>query len=113
MDHGRLRFTMDRRHGRPRELIGAWLPATPGLKVVGEGAGEVEEVAVSTFEGSSELGRWGNGGAARRDGWRLSVLGEVGVADSGASKGGRGCSSPFYWGWEEGSGGGRQRNNWW
>ncbi len=39
-------------------------PATPGLKVAGEGAGEVEEAAVSTFVGSSELGRWGNGGAA-------------------------------------------------
>jgi hypothetical protein len=32
--------------------------------------------AVSTFVGSSELGRWGNGGAAERDDWRRSVLGE-------------------------------------
>jgi hypothetical protein len=38
-------------------------PATLGLKVAGEGAGEVEEAAVSTFVGSSELRRWGNGGA--------------------------------------------------
>jgi hypothetical protein len=65
MDHGRLRFTMDRRHGRPRELTGARPPATLGLKVVVEGAGEVEE---STFVGSSELRRWGNGGVEERDG---------------------------------------------
>jgi hypothetical protein len=74
MDHRRLRFTMDRRHGRPRELTGARPPATPGLKVAREGAGEVEEAAVSTFVGSSELGRWGNGGAVERDDWRRSVL---------------------------------------
>jgi hypothetical protein len=77
-----LRFTMDRRHGRPRELIGARPPATLGLKVTGEGAGEgeeaageVEEAAVSTFVGSSELGRWGNGGVAGRDDRRQSLLG--------------------------------------
>jgi hypothetical protein len=81
---------MDRRHGRPRELTGARPPATPGLKVTGEGAGEVKEAAMSTFVGSSKLWRWGNGGAAERDGRRRSVQGEVGVADSGASKGGRG-----------------------
>jgi hypothetical protein len=68
VDHGRLRFTLDRRHGRPREHIGARPPATPGLKVTGEGTGEVEEVAVSTFVGSSELERWGNGGTVERDG---------------------------------------------
>jgi hypothetical protein len=66
---------MDRRHGRPQELTGAWPPATPGLKVAGEGAWEVEEAAVSTFVGSSELGRWGNGGAVERDDRRRSVLG--------------------------------------
>jgi hypothetical protein len=77
VDYRRLRFTMDRRHGRPRELTGAWPPATPGLKVVGEGAGEVEEAAVSTFVGSSELRRWGNGGAVERDDRRRSVLGGV------------------------------------
>ncbi len=35
--------------------------------------GEVEEAAVSTFVGSSELGRWGNGGATEvkdRRRWR-------------------------------------------
>jgi hypothetical protein len=90
VDHGRFRFTMDRRHGRPQELTGARPPSTPGLKVTGEGAGKVEEVVVSTFVGSSELGRWGNGGVAERDGWRQSVLGEVGVADLGVCKGGRG-----------------------
>jgi hypothetical protein len=63
VDHGRLRFTMDQRHGRPRELTGARPPATPGLNVAGEGAEEVQQVAASTFVGSSELGRWGNGGA--------------------------------------------------
>jgi hypothetical protein len=75
VDHRRLRFTMDRRHDRPRELTGAWPPATPGLKVAGEGAGEVEAVVVSTFVGSSELGRWGNGGTVERDDRRRSVLG--------------------------------------
>jgi hypothetical protein len=65
---------MDRCHGRPRELTGARPPATPGLKVAGEGAGQVEEAAVSTFVGSSELGRWGNGGAVVRDDRRRSVL---------------------------------------
>jgi hypothetical protein len=78
---------MGRHHGRPRELTGARPPATPGLKVAGEGAGEV---AASTFVGSSELGRWGNSGVAERDGRWRSVLGEVGVADSGVSKGGGG-----------------------
>jgi hypothetical protein len=38
--------------------------------VTGNGAGEVEEAAVSTFVGSSELGRWGNGDAVDRDDWR-------------------------------------------
>jgi hypothetical protein len=50
----------------------------------------VEEAAMSTFVGSSELERWGNGGAAERDDRRRSMLGEVGVADSGVSKGGWG-----------------------
>jgi hypothetical protein len=89
VDHGRLRFTMDRCHGRPREHIRARPPATPGLKVTGEGVGEVEEAAASTYVGSSELRRWGNGGAVERDGRWRSVLSEVGVADSGASKGGQ------------------------
>jgi hypothetical protein len=90
VDLGRLQFTMDQRHGRPRELTGAWPPATPGLQVTGEGVGEVEEVVASTFVVSSELGRWGSGSAAKCDARRRSVLSEVGVVDSGASKGGRG-----------------------
>jgi hypothetical protein len=53
-------------------------------------AGEVDEAAASTFVGSSELGSYGNGGVTERDGRRRSVLGEVGVADLGESKGGRG-----------------------
>jgi hypothetical protein len=94
VDHRRLRCTMDWRHGRPRELIGAWPPATTGLKVAGEGAGEVEEAAVSTFVGSSELGRLGNGGAVERDDQRRSVLGG-GVFRCGRGGGtmsGAGCS---------------------
>jgi hypothetical protein len=82
-----LRFTMDRRHGRPRELTGARPPATLGLKVAGEGAGEVEEAAVSTFVGSSELGRWGNGDTMERDDRRRSMLG------GGALRCGRGEES--------------------
>jgi hypothetical protein len=35
----------------------------------------MEEVAVRTFVGSSELRRWGNGGAVERDDRRWSVLG--------------------------------------
>jgi hypothetical protein len=50
----------------------------------------VDEAAASTFVGSSELGSYGNGGVTERDGRRRSVLGEVGVADLGESKGGRG-----------------------
>jgi hypothetical protein len=102
VDHRRLRFTMDRRHGRPRELTGAWPPATLGLKVSGEGAGEVEEAAVSTFVGSSELGRWGNGGAVKRDDRRRSVLsGAVFRCARGGERDGewcgmlRGGGSPF------------------
>jgi hypothetical protein len=40
-------------------------PTTPGLKVAGEGAGEVEEAAVSTFVDTLELRRRGINGAAR------------------------------------------------
>jgi hypothetical protein len=75
VDHRRLLFSMDRCHGRHRELTEARPPATPGLKVTGELAGEVEEAAVSTFVGSSELGKWGNDGAVERDDRRWSVLG--------------------------------------
>jgi hypothetical protein len=35
----------------------------------------VEEAAVSTFVGSSELGRWENGGAVELEDRRRSVLG--------------------------------------
>jgi hypothetical protein len=102
VDHRRLRFTMDRRHGRARELIGARPPATLGLKVAGEGAGQVEEVAVSTFVGSSELGRWGNGGAVERDDRRRSMLcgamfrcGRGGERDGEWCRMLRGGGSPF------------------
>jgi hypothetical protein len=77
---------VDHRNSGPRwtgrgRLTG--VSATPGLKVAGEGAGEVEEAAVSTFVGSSELGRWGNGGATEVKDWRRS--GSVG-ARSGAGE---------------------------
>jgi hypothetical protein len=63
-------------HGpAPWPTLGAHPPSTPGLKVAREGAGEMEEVAVRTFVGSSELRRWGNGGAVERDDRRWSVLG--------------------------------------
>jgi hypothetical protein len=62
-------------HGpAPWPTMGARPPATPGLKVTGEGAGEVEEVVVSTFVGSSEFERWANDGAVERDGRRRSML---------------------------------------
>jgi hypothetical protein len=102
----RLQFTMDRRHGRPRELTGAWPPTTPGLKVTEEGAWEVEEAAMSTFVGSSELGRWGNGGAVERDDRRQSVLsGGVFRCGRGGERDGewcgmlRGGGSPFIGAW--------------
>ena len=52
-------------------------PATPGLGVAGEGAEEAKEEAASTLVGSSELGRWGIGGATRSKNRRRS--GSVGV----------------------------------
>jgi hypothetical protein len=83
---------MDRRHGRPRETTGARPPATLGLKVAGEMAEEVEEAAVSTFVGSSELGRWGNGGAVVREDRQQSVLGgAVFRCGRGGLRGGEGC----------------------
>jgi hypothetical protein len=90
-----LRFTMDRHHGRPRELTGAWPPATPGLKVAGEGAEEVEDAAVSTFVGSSELGRWETAARWREmtGGGRCSVglCSNVGEEERGTVSG-AGCS---------------------
>jgi hypothetical protein len=79
---------VDHRSSGPRwtgrgRLTGVWPPATPGLEVAGEGAGEVEEAAVSTFVGSLELGRRGNGGAAGLKNRRRS--GSVG-ARSGAGE---------------------------
>jgi hypothetical protein len=58
-------------------------PATPGLKVAGGGAGEVEEAAVSTFVASSELGRRRIDGAVESEDRRRS--GSVG-ARSGAGE---------------------------
>jgi hypothetical protein len=62
----RLRFTMDRRHGRPRELTRARPPTTLGIKVTGEGVGEVDEAVVSTFvahrsSGGGEMAAWQRG----------------------------------------------------
>jgi hypothetical protein len=65
-------------------------------------AGEVEEAAVSTFVGSSELRRWGNGGAVEMDDRRRSMLGgAVFRCGRGGERGGewcgmlRGGGSPF------------------
>jgi hypothetical protein len=100
VDHRRLRFTMDRRHGRPQEPTGAQPSATPRLKVAREGAGEVEEAAVSTFVGSSELGRWGNGGVVERDDRRWSVLGgAMFQCGRGGERGGEGCGIAPGWRW--------------
>jgi hypothetical protein len=84
--------------------------ATPGLKVTGEGAGEVEEAAVSTFVGSSELGSWGNGGAVEREDRRRSVLGgAVFRCGRGGERGGEGCGITLGWRWSFiGSGGVRR-----
>jgi hypothetical protein len=41
----------------------------------GQGVGEGEEAAVSTFVGSSKLRRWGNGDAVEMDDRRWSMLG--------------------------------------
>jgi hypothetical protein len=62
--------------------------ATPGLKVAEEGAGEVEEAAVSTFVCSSELRRWGNGGAVEIDDrrWSVGVRSSAGEGERGASE---------------------------
>jgi hypothetical protein len=107
VDHRRLRFTMDQGHGRPRELTGARPPTTPGLKVAGEGAREVEEATVSTFVRSSELGRSGNGGMVERDDRRWSGLGgAVFRCGRGGERGGEGCGIAPGWRWSFiGSGG--------
>jgi hypothetical protein len=100
VDHRCLQFTLDLRHNRPRELTGAQPLATLGLKVAGEGAGEVEEAAVSTFVGSSELGRWGNGDAVERDDQRQLVLGgAVFRCGRGGERGSEGCGIAPGWRW--------------
>jgi hypothetical protein len=49
---------------------------------------------VSTFVGSSKLGRWGNGGAAERDDWcgrcSVGVCSDVGEEERGTVSG-AGC----------------------
>jgi hypothetical protein len=65
VDQGRPRFTMDRHHGRPQELTGARPPATPGLKVIGEGrggggGGGVEHIC--GLLGAREVGKRWRGG---------------------------------------------------
>jgi hypothetical protein len=56
---------MDQRHGRPRELTRAWPPATPGLKVAGEGVEEVEEAAAIMAGIGGETGGGINGSFKR------------------------------------------------
>jgi hypothetical protein len=82
------------------ELAGALASGHSGAQCRREGVGEVEEAAVSTFVGSSELGRWGNGGAVEMDDRRRSVL------DGGALRCGRGgvrssvrCGIAVGWRW--------------
>jgi hypothetical protein len=79
------------------------LEGVEGLKCSrspGEGEGEVEEVAMSTFVGSSELGRWGNDGAVERDDRRRSVLGRaVFRCGRGGERGGEGCGIAPGWRW--------------
>jgi hypothetical protein len=77
-------------------------PATPGLKVAVEGAVKVEEAAVSTFVGSSELGRWGNGCVVELEDRRRSVLGGAALR---CRRGGGESSGAFI-----GAGGGRWRD---
>jgi hypothetical protein len=88
-------------HGpTPWPTSGARPPATPGLKVAGEGAGEVEEVAMSTFVGSSKLGRWGNGGAVERDDrWRSVLGGAVFRCGRAGERGSEGCGIALGWRW--------------
>jgi hypothetical protein len=79
VDHRRLRFTMDRRHGRPRELTGARPSATPVPKGSGQGGDGVEK----PFRASPEGERWRDGRATRRrDGGRGCLVG----ARSGAGE---------------------------
>ena len=84
----RVHGTVDHRSSGPRwtgrgRLTGVRPPATPGLGVAGEGAGEVEETAASTFVCSSELGRRGISGATEMKNRRWS--GSVGAC-SGAGE---------------------------
>ena len=77
-------------------------PAAPVSTDAGQGVGAGEEAAVSTFVGSSELGRWVNGGAVEMDDRRRSVLGGGAFrCGRGGERGGewcrmlRGGGSPF------------------
>ena len=88
----RVHGTVDHRSSGPRwtgrgRLTGVWPPATPGLGVTGEGAGEVEEAAVSTLVGSSELGRRGIGGTTEVKNRRRS--GSVGARSGAGEEEGR------------------------
>ena len=75
----RVHGTVDHRSSGPRwsgrgRLIGVRPPATPGLGIAGERAGEVEEATASTFVCSSELGRRGISGATAMKNRRRSGL---------------------------------------
>jgi hypothetical protein len=60
----------------------------------------VEEAAVSTFVGSSELGRWGNDDVVERDDRQWSVLGGVVFrCGRGGERGGEGCGIALGWRW--------------
>jgi hypothetical protein len=90
-------------HGWPRELAGAWPPATPGLKVTGEGAGKEERSTGVPILGSPGLGRRRSGGATavkaaagKHSAPAHSGRGERGRRDEGGAVGGEDAGEPFH-----------------
>jgi hypothetical protein len=90
-------------HGWRRELAGAWPPATPGLKVTGEGAGKEERSTGVPILGSLGLGRRQSGGATavkaatgKHSAPAHSGRGERGRRDGGGAVGGEDAGEPFH-----------------
>jgi hypothetical protein len=114
MDHERLRFTMDRCHGQPRELS---LQPLRGSGSPWKGRGRWRRWwrahlwAHRSSGGGETAARW----RGMADGGRCSVRWGLRTQERAKEGGGecgdgRGCSSPFYRGREVESGRGRQRN---